>query len=177
MTRTEKENAVAGLKTKFEAANFIYLADSSSMTVEQINNFRGKCFENDVEIKVVKNTLAIKAIEQIEDKDGLKDLIPIFKGTTAMMISDKANAPAKLMKEFRKEFERPILKGAYIDSDVYVGDDQIESLASLKSKEDLLGEVVVLLQSPMKNVVSALKSSGGKIAGLLKSIEERNAAN
>ncbi len=177
MTREEKAVAISDICNKFKENTFIYLADSSSMTVAAINDFRRKCFEKDVEMKVVKNTLAIKAIEQLENKGQFEDLMPLFKGTTALLFSSVANAPAKLIKDFREKGERPLLKGAYIDTDVYVGDDQLKALADLKSKEDLLGEVVVLLQSPAKNVISALKGSGSKLAGLLQAIEERAASN
>ena len=173
MNRTQKEAAVAAIKDRITETPFIYFADSSSMSVTEVNDFRRLCYEKEVEMKVVKNTLAIKAIEQLENKSDYEDVLQLLRGTTALLFTDKANAPAKVLKEFRKSNERPLLKGAYIDTDVFVGDEQIDVLASLKSKEDLIGEIVALLQSPMKNVVSSLQSGSQTLAGLVKALEER----
>lgn len=173
MTRQEKKAAVAELKDKFSSTPFIYLTDSSAMTVAQVSDFRRKCFEQDVEMKVVKNTLAIKAIEQLDNKDSFDDVLPLLKGTTALLFTSTANLPAKILKEFREKNEKPLLKGAFIDSDVFVGDDQIATLSAMKSKEDLIGDVIMLLQSPMKNLISSLQSGGQTLSGLLKSLEER----
>lgn len=172
MTRSEKTNAIEELKLKFQESNNFYIADSSTLTVEQINALRRTCFEKDIEVKVVKNTLAIKAMEQVEDKE-FSALFDSLKGPSTIFFAEVANAPAKVMKEFRKDNEKPVLKAAYIDSDVFVGDDQIDVLAALKSKEELVGEIIVLLQSPAKNVVSALKSGGSKLAGIVKTLQER----
>lgn len=173
MTRQEKTAVVAELTDKLSSTPFFYIADSSSMTVAEVTDFRRKCFEQDVEMKVVKNTLAIKAIEQLENSDSYTDIIPLLKGTSALLFTNTANVPAKILKEFRKDNEKPLLKGAYIDSDVFVGDDQISTLSSMKSKEDLVGDIIMLLQSPIKNVVSSLQSGGQTISGLLKALEER----
>ena len=124
-------------------------------------------------MKVVKNTLAIKALEDAPEEKGYAPLKDSFRGPTAILFAATANLPAKLIKEFRKKHERPLLKAAYIDTDVYVGDEQVEVLANLKSKEDLIGEVITLLQSPAKNVISALQSSGQTLSGLLKTLSER----
>lgn len=175
MTRADKTTAIEELKEKFSNSSFFYLTDSSTLTVEQVNKLRRACFEKGVEMKVVKNTLAIKALEDAPEEKGYKDLLETLKGPTAIMFTDTANVPAKIIKDFRDTDERPIIKAAYIDTAVYVGDDQIDALAALKSKEELIGEIVALLQSPAKNVISALKSSGSTIAGLLKSLEERAA--
>lgn len=172
MTRSEKTNAIEELKLKFQESNNFYIADSSTLTVEQINALRRTCFEKDIEVKVVKNTLAIKAMEQVEDKE-FSALFDSLKGPSTIFFAEVANAPAKVMKEFRKTNEKPVLKAAYIDSDVFVGDDQIDVLAALKSKEELVGEIIVLLQSPAKNVISALKSGGSKLAGIVKTLQER----
>lgn len=172
MTRSEKTNAIEELKLKFQESNNFYIADSSTLTVEQINALRRTCFEKDIEVKVVKNTLAIKAMEQVEDKE-FSALFDSLKGPSTIFFAEVANAPAKVMKEFRKSNEKPVLKAAYIDSDVFVGDDQIDVLAALKSKEELVGEIIVLLQSPAKNVISALKSGGSKLAGIVKTLQER----
>lgn len=173
MTREDKKIAIEELKGKFEDSSFFYVTDSSSLTVEQVNKLRKLCFEKDIEIKVYKNTLIKKALEENADEKGYEPLYDALKGPTALMFSNVANAPAKLIKEFREDHDKPVLKAAYIDSDVFVGDESIDALAALKSKEDLLGEIVLLLQSPAKNVISALKSGGSTIAGLLKALEER----
>ena len=173
MTRSEKSAAIEVLKEKFENHSFFYLTDSSTLTVEQVNKLRGLCFEKGVEMKVVKNTLAIKALEAAPEDKGYADLYDSLKGPTAILFTETANVPAKIIKEFRKDHERPVLKAAYIDTSVYVGDDQIEALSKLKSKEELIGEIITLLQSPAKNVISSLKSGGSTIMGLLKALEER----
>jgi large subunit ribosomal protein L10 len=173
MTRAEKTTAIAELKEKFSNNSFFYLTDSSTLTVEQVNNLRGLCFEKGVEMKVVKNTLAIKALEDAPDEKGYAKLFESLKGPTAIMFSETANVPAKIIEEFRKTHERPVLKAAYIDTSVFVGDDQVKALAALKSKEELIGEIIGLLQSPAKTVISSLKSGGATIMGLLKALEER----
>ena len=173
MTRSEKSAAIDVLKEKFENNAFFYLTDSSMLTVEQVNKLRRLCYEKGVEMKVVKNTLAIKALEAAPEEKGYAGLYEALKGPTAILFTETANVPARIIKEFRKEHEKPVLKAAYIDTSIYVGDDQIEALSTLKSKEELIGEIISLLQSPAKNVVSALKSGGSTIMGLLKALEER----
>ena len=173
MTRTEKSNQIAELKDKLSNSNFFYLTDSSSLTVEQINELRGKFFEKGIEMRVVKNTLAKKAMEQASESGAFEEMYDSLKGPTAILFSDVANAPAKIIKEFRGDKERPILKAAYIDSSVYIGDDQLKALASLKSKEELIGEIITLLQSPAKTVISSLQSGGNKLSGLIKALGER----
>ncbi len=173
MTRAEKTTAIAELKEKFSNNSFFYLTDSSTLTVDQVNKLRGLCFEKGVEMKVVKNTLAIKALEDAPEEKGYAQLFDSLKGPTAIMFTETANAPAKIIEEFRKGHERPILKAAYIDTSVYVGDDQVKALAALKSKEELIGEIISLLQSPAKTVISSLQSGGSTIMGLLKALEER----
>jgi large subunit ribosomal protein L10 len=175
MTREEKAVVITQLKDRLQDSSFLYLADSSAMTVAEVNDFRRVCYQEGIDMQVVKNTLAVKAIDQLENKADFENLLPLFKGTTAFLFTQTANAPARVMKQFRKKNKKPILKGAYIDTDIYVGDDQMDLLAALKSKEELLGEVIGLLQSPMKTVVSALQSSGGNlVSGLLKALEERD---
>jgi large subunit ribosomal protein L10 len=173
MTRSEKATAVEVLKGKFEEASFFYLADASTLTVEQINKFRGLCYEKDIEMKVVKNTLAKKALESFPEERNYIGLYESLKGPTAILFTTAANVPAKVIKEFRKTSERPILKAAYIDTDIYVGDEQLDALATLKSKEDLIGDIITLLQSPIKNVLGSLQSGGNTLSGLLKTLEER----
>ena len=173
MTRTEKTAAIAELKETFSNNQFFYLTDSSAMTVEQINALRRLCFEKGVKVKVVKNTLAKKALESFPAEDGYEGLYDALKGPTTIMYSEHASVPAKVIADFRKKGEKPLLKAAYIDKDVFFGDDQLDVLKALKSKEDLIGEVILLLQSPIKNVLGSLNSGGNTISGLLKALEER----
>ena len=174
MTRADKATAIAELKEKFSNSSFFYVTDSSTLTVEQINKLRGMFYEKGVEMKVVKNTLVKKALENEPEEKGYAKIFEALKGPTAILFSDVANAPARVIEEYRgKKEERPILKAAYIDTDVFIGDDQLKALASLKSKEELLGEVIGLLQSPPKNLISALQSGGNTISGLLKALEAR----
>ena len=173
MTREDKVAAIAELKETFSNNQFFYLADSSAMTVEQINALRRTCFEKGVGVKVVKNTLAIKALESLPEENGYQGLFEALKGPTTVMFAEQANVPAKVIKEFRKKGDKPVLKAAYIDKDIFLGDDQLETLSALKSKEDLIGEILILLQSPIKNVMSQLNSGGNTITGLLKALEER----
>ena len=172
MTREEKAKYIDELVEQLKGNNVIYLADTAELTVEVINNFRRRAFNANISLRVVKNTLLAKAMDKVEDKDfgNLKDTL---SGATSIMFSEVGNAPAKLIKDFRKKNDKPILKGAWIDDGVYIGDDQLQMLADIKSKEELLGEIITILQSPAKNVVSGLKSAGGTIAGLLKTLEER----
>ena len=177
MTREDKAVVLEDLKGKFEEYSFFYLADPTKMTAVQTNKFRRRCFEQDIEMIVVKNKLALKLLRESEGKgyDGLTDA---FKGQTAVLFSKNQKSPAKLIEDFRKETssERPGFKGAYIDSATFLGEDQLEVLKKLKSREELIGEVIGLLQSPMKNVISGLQGSAGqKIAGLVKTLEERGA--
>lgn len=173
MTREQKVATIAELQDKFAQHEFFYVTDSSTLTVEEVTKLRRLCFENGIEMRVVKNTLARKALESADETKGYDALYDILKGPTAIMFTETSNAPAKMIKEFRKEYDKPVLKAAYIDTDVYVGDDQLDALADLKSKEELLGEVIGLLQSPMKNLISALQSGGNTLSGLLKALEER----
>lgn len=176
MTKTQKTDAIEALREKLETATSFYLTDSSTLTVAQVNKLRRLCNEGNIELQVVKNTLARKAMETFSDDRNFAALYDSLHGPTAIMFSESAKAPAKLIKDFRKTHERPLLKAAYIDSSVFVGDDQIEILIKLKSKEELVGEVLMLLQSPARNVISALLSGGQTIAGLVKALEERGEA-
>ena len=168
----EKIATVEALKDKFSNSQYFYVTDYSTLTVEQINNLRRKCFEKNIEVKVLKNTLVRKALEQVNDT-AYTDLYDALKGPTAIMFSEVSNAPAKIIKEFRKDHEKPVLKAAYIDTDIFLGDDQVESLSNLKSKNELIGDVILLLESPIKNVLGSLQSGGNTISGLLKALEER----
>ena len=175
MTREEKNKFIDELAVKISSGSVFYLGDTSELTVENTNKLRRSCFKSNIQLQVVKNALLLKAFERIEGVD-YSEMYDVLRGPTSLMISEVGNAPAKLIKDFRKKHEKPILKGAFIDSAIYLGDDKLEMLASLKSKEELIGDVIALLQSPAKNVISALKSGGQTIAGLLKTLEERQSA-
>jgi large subunit ribosomal protein L10 len=172
MNREEKQQAIDAIVEKLSNANVFYLADASSMDAGSTSNLRRQCFGKDISMTVVKNKLLQKAMEKIEGKD-YSEMYGVLAGPTAIMISEVGNAPAKLIKEFRKKNDKPVLKAAYIEESIYIGDDQLDALCDIKSKEELLGEVIGLLQSPAKNVISALKSGGGTIAGLVKTLSER----
>lgn len=173
MTREEKGKVIDELTAKFEANSHFYVTDAGGFTVAQINAFRRICFQTGVEYGVYKNTLIRKALE----KNGAT-FEPMFKtlhGFSGVIFSkESGNAPAKAIKEFRKKLEgKPVLKAASIDSDLFIGDENLNMLSELKSKNELIGDVIVLLQSPAKNVVSALLSSKNKLAGIVKTLEER----
>lgn len=171
MTREEKSQVIKDLTGKLTDNNIIYLADISNLNASDTSNLRRACFKANVNLAVVKNTLLAKAMEK-SDKD-FGDLPATLKGNTSIMTSETGNAPAKVIKEFRKKSKKPILKGAYIEASVYVGDNQLDALVNIKSKEELIGEVITILQSPAKNVISALQSGGGKLAGILKTLSEK----
>ena len=173
MNKTDKGTTIEALKDKFDASSFFYLADASSMTVAQITKFRRLCYEKGIEVKVVKNTLARKAMEALPESRGFKDIFDALHGPTAVLFSDQGNLPARILKEFRGSGDKPVLKAAYIDSAVFKGDDQIEVLIAIKSKNELIGELIALLQSPARNVIGALQSGGHKLAGLVKALEDR----
>ncbi|MFP9117298.1 50S ribosomal protein L10 [Flavobacterium sp. RNTU_13] len=171
MTKEQKSSVIKDLTAQLAEANVVYVADISGLDAETTSNLRRACFKAGIKLEVVKNTLLEKAMEIAEND--YSDLPTILKGNTAILISDNGNAPAKVIKEFRKKSDKPILKGAYIHEAVFIGDNQLDALVALKSKEEVIGEIIGLLQSPAKNVVSALKSGGGKIAGILKTLSEK----
>lgn len=172
MTREEKAKYIDDLTADLSANNVIYLTDTSDLTVEVVNGLRRKAFNANVSMRVVKNTLLLKAMDRVESKD-FAELKNVLSGPTSIMFSEAGNAPAKLIKDFRKKIDKPILKGAWIDESVYVGDEQLSFLSEIKSKEELIGEIITILQSPAKNVVSGLKGASGKLSGILKTLEER----
>jgi len=147
------------------------LTDISGLDAVQTFALRRACFKANIKLSVVKNTLLAKAMEASEKDFG--DLQDVLKGNTSLMFSEVGNAPAKLIKDFRKKSEKPVLKGAFIEEAIYIGDDQISVLESIKSKEELIGDVIALLQSPAKNVISALQSGGSNLSGILKTLSER----
>jgi len=173
MTREQKSQVIEDLTTKLAEENIIYLADISGLNASDTSNLRRACFKANVKLAVVKNTLLEKAMAKA-DKD-FGDLPSTLIGNTSLMLSETGNAPAKLIKEFRKKTksDKPILKGAYVEEAIYVGNDELETLVNIKSKEELIGDVISLLQSPAKNVVSALQSGGSKLSGILKTLSEK----
>ena len=171
MTREEKSQVIDDLTAQLADNNTIYLADISDLDAGTTSALRRACFKSEVSLAIVKNTLLAKAMEK-SDKD-FGDLPSVLKGNTSIMFSETGNAPAKLIKEFRKKADKPVLKGAFVEEAVFVGEENLETLVNIKSKEEVIGDIIGLLQSPAKNVVSALKSSGGKIAGILKTLSEK----
>jgi large subunit ribosomal protein L10 len=174
MTKQEKTAVIEELKGVFANLDFFYITDASTLSVEQINNFRRLCYNKGVKMRVIKNTLIRKALESASADKNYEAIFSELKGPTAVLYAEgAANIPAKVLKEFRAGNERPLLKAAYIDTAIFIGDDQLDTLTKLKSKEQLLGEVLGLLQSPARNVISALQSGGQTIAGLVKTLQER----
>ena len=171
MTREEKSQVIKDLTAQLAENTNIYLADISGLDAGTTSNLRRACFKAGVKLSVVKNTLLHKAMES-SDRD-FGELSSILKGNTSLMFSETGNAPAKVIKEFRKKSDKPLLKGAFIEESVYLGDDQLDTLVEIKSKDELIGEIIGLLQSPAKNVISALKSGGGKLAGILQTLSEK----
>ena len=171
MTREEKSLVIDNLTAQLAENNVIYVTDLTGLNAQQTSALRRACFKADIKLAVVKNTLLAKAMESSDKEFG--ELPHILKGNSALMYAEVGNAPAKLIKEFRKKSDKPVLKGAYIDSAVFVGDNQLDALAAIKSKNELIGDIIGLLQSPAKNVISALKSGGGKLAGIIKTLSEK----
>ncbi|HRE50676.1 MAG TPA: 50S ribosomal protein L10 [Flavitalea sp.] len=176
MNKQEKNEVIAALKEKFSQYNNFYVTNTESLTVAQVNHLRHICFNKQVEMKVAKNTLIKKALESLNN-DRFSNVYESLNGVTALMFSENAKEPALIISDFRKEgnTEKPVLKAAFIDGDVYAGDNQLAALTTLKSKQDLIGEIIGLLQSPAKNVISGL-NAGNKLAGLVKALEDRAAA-
>jgi large subunit ribosomal protein L10 len=171
MNKEEKHELVLALTEQIKEYGNFYITDTSDLTVAKVNHIRRKCFESDITMQVAKNSLIKKAMENIEGD--FSSLYDVLKGSSSIFFSKSSTAPAKLIKQLRKTGEKPILKAAYIDSAVFIGDKQLDTLVNLKSKEQLIGEIIGLLQSPAKNVVSALQSGGNKLAGIVKTLQER----
>lgn len=164
MTREEKSIAIEDLTAQLAGTNVIYVSDISGLNAETTSNLRRACFKAGIKLEVVKNTLLAKAMEASDNDYG--DLPSVLTGNSAIFISDVANAPGKIIKDFRKKSDKPVLKGAYINSEIYIGDDQLEALATIKSKEELIGEIIGLLQSPAQRVIAALQNQfAGEEAG------------
>jgi len=171
MTREEKSQVIEELTAQLTENANIYLTDISGLNAGTTSNLRRACFKANVKLEVVKNTLLEKAMEASDREFG--ELPSTLKGNTSVMYSETGNAPAKVIKAFRKKSDKPLLKGAFIEETVYLGDDQLDMLVDIKSKEELIGDIIGLLQSPAKNVISALKSGGGTISGILKTLSQK----
>jgi large subunit ribosomal protein L10 len=172
MKKEDKSQVINSLVEQLANNSHFYLTDVSSLDAVKTSDLRRQCFKKNIQMLVVKNSLLKKAMERSTAKD-YQPLLGALKGSTAIMFSEVGSDPAKLIKEFRKKSEKPLLKAAFVEESVYIGDDQLEALASIKSKDEVIGEIIGLLQSPAKNVISALKSSGGKIAGIVKTLSEK----
>ena len=173
MTKEEKLVVIDNLAEQLRAYPHFYITDIEALNAEQTASLRRKCFEKEIKLVVVKNTLLTKALEKVEKADA--ELVKVLEGPTSIMFANVAKAPAALIKEFRKESDKPVLKAAYAEGCVYVGDNQIDALCNIKSKDELIGDIISLLQSPAKNVISALQAGAGqKIAGIVKTLESRN---
>ena len=172
MTRIEKDQLIDELVQMLAEKNVVYLTDASGLDSEATTSLRRECYKKDITVRVVKNTLLRKAMERTEDRD-YTELYDVLKGQTALLFGDVGNAPARVLKEFRKKYDMPILKGAYVEEATYLGDENLEALTNIKSKEELVADVIALLQSPMKNVVGALNSGGNTLSGLVKALQER----
>ena len=177
MTREDKSSVIEELSSQFETSRYFYITDHSSLNVERTNAFRRLCFEKGIKLKVVKNSFIKKALEKASgvNNENYSELITSLKGFSALMFSDNGNLPAKTIKEFRGDNEeRPLLKAAFIDSAIFVGNDQLDSLEKIKSKSELIGELISMLQSPMQNLLGALSYGSNTIGGLLKTLEDRD---
>ena len=171
MRKEEKHEVVLALtETIAEYGNF-YITDTANLSVAKVNDIRRKCFENGIKMQVAKNKLIRKAMEA--SVGDFSEMFEVLKGSSSILFSKSANAPAKLIKQLRKTGDKPVLKAAYIDSSIFIGDNQLEALVNLKSKEELVADIIALLQSPAKNVIAGLQSGGNKLAGIVKTLQER----
>jgi len=171
MTREEKNQIIDSLVGDLTKYGNFYITDISALTVEKTNQLRRACFNKNIKLSVAKNTLIRKALDKLEGD--YSEMHSALKGTSAIMYCETGNVPAKVIKDFRKTSDKPVLKGAWIDSAVFLGDNQLEALASLKSKNELIADIIALLQSPAKNVISGLQGGGHKLSGILKTLESR----
>lgn len=173
MTKEEKMVVIDNLAAQLNEYPHFYITNIESLDAEQTAALRRKCFDSKVKLVVVKNTLLTKALEKAEKAEA--DLVNVLEGSTSIMFTEVAKAPAQLIKEFRKTSDKPVLKAAFVEGCVYIGDNQLDTLCNIKSREELIGDIIALLQSPAKNVISALQANAGqKIAGLVKTLETRN---
>jgi large subunit ribosomal protein L10 len=172
MKREEKDIIVNSLVDQLNDSPHFYLTDSSELNAEATSLLRRKCFESKIKMVVVKNTLLKRALEKTDYK--VEELYDVLKGSTSIMFTETGNSPAKMIQEFRKKFKKPLIKAAYVEESVYIGDDQLENLVNVKSKDELLGDLIGLLQSPMKTVISQLKSGNNILAGVLETLSDKN---
>ena len=171
MTKEEKNQFIDVLDKSIQENSNFYLADISGLSAEESSNLRRLCFKREVSLQVVKNTLLKKSLEKNESN--YEELYDVLKGNTSIMFTDAANAPAKVIKEFRKKHDKPVFKAAHLDASFYIGEEYLDTLSELKSKNELIAEIVALLQSPAKNVISSLQSGGSKLSGIVKTLAER----
>ena len=172
MTKEEKNQFIDVLDKSIQENSNFYLADISGLSAEESSNLRRLCFKKEVSLQVVKNTLLKKALER--NDSSFEELYDVLKGNTSIMFTDTANAPAKVIKEFRKKHDKPVFKAAYLDSSFYIGEEYLDTLSELKSKNEIIAEIVALLQSPAKNIISSLQSGGSKLSGIVKTLAERS---
>ena len=171
MKREEKNVVIENLAEQLKEYSHFYLADITALNAADTSDLRRKCFENDIKLVVVKNTLLKKALEKSDAN--FEELYPVLEGATSVMFTNSGNVPAKVIKEFRKKHDKPILKGAYVQESIYVGDNMLDALVAIKTNEELIGDIIMLLQSPAKNVVSALQSGANTIHGVLETLSKR----
>ncbi len=173
--REEKEQIVNDLIEDIQNSSHFYLADISGLNADETTQLRRQCFENDLKLTVVKNTLLKRAFDQMDF--ATEELEQILEGPTSVILTEKGNTPAKIIKDFRKTKEKPLLKGAYVEESIYIGDDKLEDLAKIKSKEELIGDLILQLQTPMNDVISSLKSGSHILAGVMKTLSEQEESN
>ena len=172
MTKEQKQSMIDDLSKSLDDNSVIYITDISELDAAATSALRRQCFAKNIKLSVVKNSLLKKAMENVQGKD-FKELYDVLPGPTAIMLSEVGNIPAKLIKDFRKKNDKPLLKGAFVEESIYVGDEQLGTLVDIKSKDELIGEIIGLLQSPAKNVISALNSGKSTIAGVVKTLSEK----
>ncbi len=172
MRKEEKTIIIDSLAEQLKATPNFYIADISGLNAEKTSALRRLCFEKNIKLVVAKNTLFRKALEKIEFADS--NFFSVLEGPTSVMFTETANVPAKLIKEFGKKHGKPVLKGAYVQECTYIGSESLEALVNIKSREELIGDIIGMLQSPAKNVISALQSSGDKLAGIVKTLSEKS---
>jgi large subunit ribosomal protein L10 len=172
MRREDKNAIIESLAKELKEYGHFYLTDTAQLNAADTSELRRKCFENDIKLVVVKNTLLQRALEQAAGN--FEELFPVLKNATSIMFTQSGNAPAKLIKEFRgKKRDKPVLKGAYVQESIYIGDNQLDALVALKTKDELVGDIIMLLQSPINNVISALQSGGNTIHGVLETLSKK----
>jgi len=171
MRREEKNAIINSLAERLKEYSHFYLTDTAQLNAADTSALRRKCFENDIKLIVVKNTLLKRALEQ--SNGNFEELYPVLQGTTSIMFANTGNTPAKLIKEFRRRHDKPLLKGAFVQESVYIGDNMLDALVAVKTREELIGDVIFLLQSPARNVISALQSGGNKLHGVLETLSKK----